>query len=137
VGVGLAPQPWNVVGNINPTGAHGGIGQQWFNPAAFAAPAPGTFGNAPLGSLVRGPAFWNLDQAVFKDFKLTERISSQFRLEVFDLPNHGFLANPGTDPTNTATFGIITAKGSTAVASSTSAASIAQRSFQLVLKFRF
>jgi hypothetical protein len=87
-----------------------------------------------LWCLVRGPAFWNIDQAVFKDFKLTERISSQFRVEVYDLPNHAFLANPGTDPTSTATFGTITAKGSTAVASSTSAASVAQRSFQLVIE---
>jgi hypothetical protein len=113
-----------------------GFGKFWFNPAAFAVPAPGTFGNAGLG-IIRGPKFQNLDLATFKDFKIAERLSAQFRLEMFDVPNHPFLANPGVDPTSSATFGLITAKGGTSVAGSGSAASASQRNLQLALKFRF
>ena len=35
-------------------------GVRWLNPAAFAAPMPGTFGNLPRNYL-RGPEFWQLD----------------------------------------------------------------------------
>jgi len=36
----------------------------------------------------RGPGAWNLDAAVQKDFKLTERFGLQFRAEGFDILNH-------------------------------------------------
>jgi len=36
----------------------------------------------------RGPGAWNVDAAIQKDFKLTERFGLQFRAEAFDLFNH-------------------------------------------------
>jgi hypothetical protein len=36
----------------------------------------------------RGPGAWNLDAAVEKNFKLTERIGLLFRAEGFDVLNH-------------------------------------------------
>ena len=135
VGVGLGPQTWDIGGDLATMGSQG-VGKPWFNPASFARPAAGTFGNAGLG-IIRGPSFKNLDLAVFKDFKVSERLTAQFRVESFDLANHPFLANPGIDPTSPATFGIVTSKGGTSVAGSGSAASASQRNMQIALKLRF
>jgi hypothetical protein len=62
---------------------------QWFNPAAFAAPAPGTWGD--LGhDAVRGPGRddWNL--SLFKSFVISEARGSrfEFRAESFNTWNH-------------------------------------------------
>jgi hypothetical protein len=56
---------------------------------------PGTrhFGNEGRGSL-RGPTFKQLDFAVFKDTPITERLSAQFRCEIFNLFNHPNFSNP-------------------------------------------
>lgn len=36
----------------------------------------------------RGPGFWNLDGAMFKSFRFTERVSFQFRFEAYNVLNH-------------------------------------------------
>jgi hypothetical protein len=61
-------------------------GVRWLNPAAFAAPIPGTFGNLPRNFL-RGPSFWQLDLNVSKDLRFTGNQGLQFRLEVFNITN--------------------------------------------------
>ncbi len=43
-------------------------GVRWLNPAAFATPQPGTFGNLPRNFL-RGPGFWQADLMFSKDFR--------------------------------------------------------------------
>jgi len=65
----------------------------WYNPAAFAIPAvaPGQtfatlFGNASRG-LLRGPAQYNVDFSVFKNFALKEDQTLQLRGEAFNLLN--------------------------------------------------
>lgn len=79
----------------------------WYNPTAFALPAiaPGQptppagtsyaamFGNAGRGSL-RGPAFYDTDFSVFKDFKLRERGQLELRGEIFNLFNTPQFALP-------------------------------------------
>jgi hypothetical protein len=65
---------------------------RWFNPAAFIAPAPGTWGNVGRG-VYYGPGLANLDLSLFKTTAITERIGLQFRAEAFNLLNH---ANYGT-----------------------------------------
>jgi len=62
---------------------------EWFNPAAFAAPAPGTWGNLPYGS-VRGPGRQNWNLSLFKQFVLSESRGSriEFRAESFNTWNH-------------------------------------------------
>jgi hypothetical protein len=64
------------------------------------------FGNARRGSL-RGPAFYNTDFSIFKDFKLRERATLQLRAEIFNLFNtpQFALPNPHVD---TPTAGQIT-----------------------------
>jgi hypothetical protein len=60
---------------------------QWINPAAFAMPADGTFGNAPR-DVARGPGAWQMDFGVVKQILLTESTRLEFRLEFFNLFNH-------------------------------------------------
>jgi len=60
---------------------------EWFNTAAFAAPAAGYFGNAGTG-IIKGPGLINFDMALFKDFHITERHRIQFRADVFNVFNH-------------------------------------------------
>jgi hypothetical protein len=61
-------------------------GVRWLNPAAFAAPMPGTFGNLPRNYL-RGPSFWQLDLNVSKDVRFSTNHGLQFRLEMFNITN--------------------------------------------------
>ena len=64
-----------------------------FNAAAFSSPGAGVFGNAGR-NLLRGPGFAQVDFSVFKDTKLTETSSLQFRAEIFNLFNHANFADP-------------------------------------------
>jgi hypothetical protein len=81
--VGNVAQRPNLVGNptlSNPTP------QEWFNTAAFAAPAPFTYGTAGR-NISRGPGIRNWDIALARNFAITERIRLQFRAEAFNTPN--------------------------------------------------
>ena len=44
----------------------------------------------------RGPGFWNLDAGVYKDTKITERLTLQLRAELFNVFNHANLYVIGT-----------------------------------------
>ena len=60
---------------------------EWFNTAAFAAPAFGFFGSAGTGSIM-GPGLVNFDMAFYKTFRFTERQNLEFRAELFNIFNH-------------------------------------------------
>ena len=64
---------------------------------------PGNAGRNP----VRGPGFANVDLSLFKDFKLRDRATLQFRVEAFNLTNTPHFANPNTDISQ-GSFGSIT-----------------------------
>ncbi len=81
--------------------------QEYFNTAAFAAAAPGTFGTAGR-NILRGPNFFDIDMSVFKDFNFTDRWRLQFRSEAFNVENRTNLQNP-TATVSSGTFGRITA----------------------------
>jgi hypothetical protein len=66
---------------------------QWINPAAFALPAPGTFGNAPR-DLFAGPGTWQVDSGVAKTFPLGESAHVEFRSEFYNVFNHPQLGPP-------------------------------------------
>jgi len=79
---------------------------RWFNTAAFAFAAPGTFGNAGR-NILDGPGYQSFNAAVVKNTHFSERVSLQFRAEAFNFFNHpnfnlpdNFLGSP--------TFGRIT-----------------------------
>jgi hypothetical protein len=68
-------------------------GLQWLNPAAFAIPQPGTFGNMQRGS-IRGPNFVQADLLVSKKFGVSDGRAVEFRWEVYNLFDRTNFANP-------------------------------------------
>jgi hypothetical protein len=83
----------------------------YFNPAAFAQAATGTFGNTSRNFL-RGPGYTDVDASVFKDLFTEHRIHGQFRAEAFNLFNHTNLNNPGSTVSSSGSFGHITGANS-------------------------
>jgi hypothetical protein len=83
MGVNLGSQYPNLVGD--PYSGQNNF--QWLNPAAFARPADGSFGNLGRNAL-RLPAVRNVDVNLVKNFIFTETVKLQFRCEVFNLFNH-------------------------------------------------
>jgi hypothetical protein len=96
----------DVVGNpARPSGAS--QVQEYFNTAAFAPAAIGTFGNAGR-NILRGPALFDVDCSIFKNFFFTEKRYLQFRAESFNTENRPNFQNP-TATVSSGTFGRITA----------------------------
>jgi hypothetical protein len=60
---------------------------QYFNPSCFAPPSPGQIGNI-IWPYVKGPAFFNSDLSLFKNFTVKERQKLQVRFEAFNFLNH-------------------------------------------------
>ena len=77
----VAQRP-NLVGNPY---AHNG--KQYLNPAAFATPAAGTYGNLQYDG-IKGPLFNNWDAALQKNYPIHEAVNLEFRAEMFNVPNH-------------------------------------------------
>ena len=95
-GTGSNYERLNVVGNpsvSNPSPA------QWFNKAAFAVPAPLTFGDLGRNAL-RGQKFWDLDTSLVREFPLGERRHLQFRADLFNALNHTVLSGLSVEITN-------------------------------------
>jgi len=78
-------------------------GVTWINPAAFADPAAGSWGSSGRNAFY-GPGYSSVDFSVLKNTKITERINTQFRVEMFNLFNRVNLAPPST--TNGSGLGI-------------------------------
>ncbi len=83
----------DVVAGVNPFLENVTDKKYYLNAAAFSTPAPGTFGNLGRGAL-HGPGLSQFDLTLHKKFTLTERISSEFRVEVYNLFNKANFANP-------------------------------------------
>lgn len=64
------------------------------NPAAFALPAPGTYGNLARNAL-KGPDLKQLDLTLSKKFQFTEVFNLEFRAEAYNIFNTPNFANPG------------------------------------------
>jgi hypothetical protein len=67
----------------------------YLNRAAFAQPAPGTFGNIPRNS-IKGPGAWKADLALSRLFPLGATRKLEARLEAFNLFNTFNWGNPTT-----------------------------------------
>jgi Carboxypeptidase regulatory-like domain/TonB dependent receptor/TonB-dependent Receptor Plug Domain len=66
---------------------------QWFNPTCYVPEAFGTLGNVGRDSIY-GPGQFDLDFSIIKDTKITEKLSTQFRAEFFNILNHTSLGQP-------------------------------------------
>ncbi|MBL8179217.1 MAG: TonB-dependent receptor, partial [Bryobacterales bacterium] len=102
----------------------------WLNPAAFALPANGAYGNSGRNRF-RGPGLWQADIGLSKVFRLTERFHLNFRTEAFNLFNRAQYGNP-VSARNNSTFGrILTTANDGATGAGTS------RQLQFMLRFNF
>lgn len=98
---------------------------EWFDPTAFAQPAPYTFGNSGR-NVLSGPGYKNVDLSVLRNFpihKMGEQGGLDFRADAIDVFNHPNFNNPN-QYIGTSGVGIISS-------ASTS------RSLQLSLALRF
>jgi outer membrane receptor protein involved in Fe transport len=78
---------------------------EWFNKAAFAQPLAGTFGNSARNVII-GPNLHAIDLSMSKLTRVTERLSVQFRGEIFNALNRANFSLPNVD-FNATTFGAI------------------------------
>ncbi|MBI4877265.1 MAG: carboxypeptidase regulatory-like domain-containing protein [Acidobacteria bacterium] len=90
----------------------------------FTTPAAGTFSRTQTrNSLLYNVGFQNWNLAVFKGFRVSEKQGLQFRLEMFNWPNHPNWNAAVTNP-RSGTFGKVNGKGS-------------ERNVQLSLRYAF
>jgi hypothetical protein len=122
VGPGSGSQFWNLVGDPSIARAPFTTSAAWFNPAAFARPAAGTFGVQPR-NLLRNPSTWNLDFGVRKSVPITATQRLEFRVEAFNVLNHPNWGTADSNPTS-GSFGRVTGK-------------IGERVIQLATKYTF
>jgi hypothetical protein len=123
----------NFSGSLYPKTAN-----QWFNPDAFVAPYPGTFGNASRDALI-GPGLSDIDVSFAKNTTIHERLRTQFRAEYFNILNHTNFTTPNAVVFST---GPTPAKPSAAAALSPTAGvmtatATTSRQLQFALKFLF
>jgi predicted heme/steroid binding protein len=143
-GCGGNGQFWVVNGDPKIIGTFGPSGQ-WFattNPDGspiFTAPTPGTFNTQRVRNLIYQPGYQNWNMGLFKTFPVNEKVRFQFRAEAYNVWNHpnwcansgcNGTTNIGLNPTNTATFGKVLAKGS-------GSSGQGERNLQLSLRVEF
>jgi Carboxypeptidase regulatory-like domain/TonB-dependent Receptor Plug Domain len=64
-----------------------GQNPMWYNPAVFASPAPGSYGDFHRNSIY-GPGILNFNMSLFKNFNFTENTRIQLRFEAYNVFNH-------------------------------------------------
>lgn len=104
-----------------------GTPRQWFNPAAFLQPPPGSgfYGNLGRDSFT-GPGLATWDFSLLRQIHLRERLSLQFRAEFFNLLNRANF--------NTPSVIVFTPSGRSPTAGAITSTSTSARQVQLALK---
>jgi len=83
----------NQIGNPYSGAKQAKVGGNWLNAAAFADPAAGSFGTSRRNAYI-APGYGDVDLSVFKNTKITERVNTQLRFEMFNLFNRINFAPP-------------------------------------------
>jgi hypothetical protein len=110
----------------------------WFNESAFTEPLPsptGAFGTAGRNSLV-GPSFSDLDFAMHKNFRITERQSLQFRYETFNIVNHPQFGTPN-DSYGSASYSATPSAAFDTITTMANNNNATMRTMQFALKYIF
>ncbi len=83
---------------------------RWFDTSVFSQPAPFTFGNSSARIQdLRAHGVNNFDLSLFKEFKTTERLKVQFRVEALNAFNRVQFSGPNTSVTSSS-FGRVSAQ---------------------------
>jgi hypothetical protein len=90
----VANQTPNLVGNPYPSNQSV---NNWISRSAFSIPDLGSYGNLGYNNL-KGPGVFQLNLALSRSFRITERRAIQLRAEAFNLPNHLNPFAPGAGP---------------------------------------
>jgi hypothetical protein len=103
---------------------------QWFNPAAFLQPPnnSGFYGNLGRDTFI-GPGLATWDFSVLKDTQIRERLSLQFRAEIFNLLNRANF--------NTPNLIVFTPSGVSGTAGAITSTSTTSRQVQFGLKLKW
>ncbi len=96
-----------------------GTPTQYFNPSAFSTPLTGTYGNVGRDTLI-GPGIAELDFSVLKKTALSEKVTLQFRAELFNVLNRANFGTPNAVVFSSATSGISPTAGVITSTSTTS-----------------
>jgi hypothetical protein len=108
---------------------------RWFDPTAFAAPAPGRFGTAAK-NVIKGPGVNVWHVGFFKNFVFTEQMRLRWELTATNFFNHPNWSNPGsTNITQLANVGVISGVGG--VNGASTGDQPGARSFRMGLRFEF
>jgi hypothetical protein len=83
---------------------------QWFKTAAFSktTQAIHSYDGTAGRNILDGPGLKNVDMTIARCFRITERMTLQFRGEATNTFNLVNLSNPGTNAGTTSTFSKIT-----------------------------
>jgi hypothetical protein len=90
-GASRATRRPDLIPGVNPIVIDGG--RVYLNPAAFAMPLPGTFGNLERNS-ISGPRFHQVDMVIAKRVNLGSGPNAEFRVEIFNIFNTTNFVNP-------------------------------------------
>ncbi|WP_263356515.1 TonB-dependent receptor [Acidicapsa ligni] len=117
VGPGAGTQLWDMTRtpHVSKKFTENGNGAAWFDPTAFAQPAPGTLAPRGTRNEIYGPGFQSWSIAMLKNFHVIPGHDNHvvaFKAEAFNFTNHPNLDTPDTNPTS-GTFGQVTQKGNT------------------------
>jgi Carboxypeptidase regulatory-like domain len=107
----------------------------WFNPAAFAIPASGTFGHGAFGT-IEGPDMNTVNAALFKSFPVYREMHIEFRASFTNILNHPNFGDPNVDLSVAPTTGF-PGEGVGQIASMTSKSFAGPRSGLLSARFVF
>jgi hypothetical protein len=108
---------------------------QFLNPAAFAASAPGTFGDLARNA-IDGPHSITVNAAISRSFKLTERYMIQARMDAFNVANHPNFAG-AISPAGTVQGYATLSTGMTSSSFGRISSAFDPRILQFALKLRF
>ena len=121
-----------VVPSVQILGGHG-PNEPYFNPNAFLPVTTATFGNTGKNILF-GPGLFDVNAAVFRNFRITERFQLQFRAEAYGLTNTPSFGNPASTVSSASfTSGVLTSYNGYDIISTATG----QRTMEFALKLTF